>query len=68
MGISISAQLYISFKTSKQNYVAINYNFNKVSLIFSSKRVNQSILMNNGVLIYMTHQRILVKYYQQTWS
>lgn len=51
MGTSIPAQLYISFKASKQNYMAMNYNFNKINLIFSSKRIIQFILMSNGILI-----------------
>lgn len=32
MGLSIPAQLYISFKASKQNYMAMN-NFNRISII-----------------------------------
>lgn len=45
------AQLYISFKASKQNYMASYHNFNRINLIFSSKRVNQFFLMSNGILI-----------------
>lgn len=50
MGTSLPAQLYISL-ASKQNYMASNYNFNRINLIFSGKRVNQFLLMNNGILI-----------------
>ena len=66
MGTSMPAQLYISFKASKQNYIAIN--FNRINLIFSIKKVNQFFLMNNGILIcYDTsHERVLVEYHQQT--
>lgn len=51
MGTSIPAQLHLSFKASKQDYMAINYNFNKINLIFSSKTINQFILMSNKSLI-----------------
>lgn len=66
MGTPMPAQLYISFKASKQNYIAIN--FNRINLIFSIKKVNQFFLMSNGILIcYDTsHERVLVEYYQQT--
>ena len=66
MGTSMPEQLYISFKASKQNYIAIN--FNRINLIFSIKKVNQFFLMNNGILIcYDTsHERVLVEYHQQT--
>lgn len=51
MGTSMPAQLHFSFKASKQDYMAINFNFNKINLIFSSKTVNQFILINNEILI-----------------
>lgn len=44
MGTSKLAQLGTSLKASKQNYMAINYNFYRISLIFSSKRVSKSVL------------------------
>lgn len=61
------AQLCISFKASKQNYVAIN--FNRINLIFSSKKVYQFFLMSNKILIYYdtSQERIPVENYQNTW-